>query len=63
MKDNWIDKIERKYSKYALHNLSLYMVICFAIGYALAILPSTSGILDYLSLEPSKILKVSALTT
>ncbi len=57
MKDNWIDKIERKYSRYALHNLSLYMVICFAIGYALAILPSTSGILDYLSLEPSKILK------
>ena len=57
MKDNWIDKIERKYSKYAVHNLSLYMVICFAIGYALAILPTTSGILDYLSLEPSKILR------
>lgn len=56
MKDNWIDKIERKYSKYALRNLSLYMVICFAIGYALAVIPGTYGILEYLTLEPSKIL-------
>ena len=57
MKDNWIDKLERKFGKYAISNLSLYMIICFAIGYTLELLPVTAGIMNYLTLEPSLILK------
>ncbi len=57
LKDNWIDKTERKLSKYAINNLSLYMIVCFAIGYALIYIPFTRNIMSYLSLEPSLILK------
>ena len=57
MKENFVDRIEKRFGRYALHNLSFYMLICFAIGYALAYVPVTSGIVSYLELEPSLILR------
>ncbi|MBO4845049.1 MAG: hypothetical protein J5525_01950 [Lachnospiraceae bacterium] len=57
MKENFVDRIEKKLGRYALHNLSFYMLVCFAIGYALAYVPFTSGLVSYLELEPSLILK------
>ena len=57
MKENFVDRIEKKLGRYALHNLSFYMLVCFAIGYALAYVPFTSGLVSYIELEPSLILK------
>ena len=51
------DNRERKYGKYAIHNLSLYMLITFAVGYALEIIPATQQLVYWLQLEPGLILK------
>lgn len=32
---SWFQKLERKYSRYAIKNLTLYLIICYAIGYVL----------------------------
>lgn len=32
---NFLNKLERKYGRYAIHNLSLYIIICYVIGYFL----------------------------
>lgn len=52
MKQSFGDKIERKLSKYAISNLSMYMLICFAVGYILEYIPGASRIMSYLTLEP-----------
>ena len=35
---NWIDKLERKFGKYAIHNLIYYVIILYAVGFALQLL-------------------------
>lgn len=51
-------KFERKFGKYAIKNLSLILVICYAIGYILAILDNNYkiGIQSFLSLDPYQII-------
>ncbi len=34
---NWIDKLERKFGKYAIHNLMYYIIILYAVGFVLQI--------------------------
>lgn len=48
-------KFERKFGKYALHNLSLYLIICYAFGYIISLV--NSDFLWYLTLNPYWILK------
>lgn len=48
-------KLERKFGKYALHNLSLYLIICYAFGYIINLV--NSDFLWYLTLNPYWILK------
>ena len=48
----FIDKLERKYG---IPNLTVYIVVCYVIGYALMIL--NPRILNWLSLEPAYILR------
>jgi len=51
---NFLDKLERKIGKYAIRNLSLYLIIGYVIGYTLELLfPS---VLYYLTLNPYAIL-------
>ncbi len=57
MKQSLGDRLEKKYSKYAISNLSMYMLICFAIGYILELLPLTQTLLDYMRLEPNLIVR------
>ncbi|MCR5418614.1 MAG: rhomboid family intramembrane serine protease [Lachnospiraceae bacterium] len=47
---NWLTKLERKYGKYAIPNLTLYLIICYAFGYLIQIV--NPGFLDYLTLDP-----------
>ena len=49
--NGFLDKAERKYGKYAIHNLSLYIIIAYVIGYIL----SLTGTVDFLRLNPYEI--------
>lgn len=50
----FIDRLERKFGKYGIQNLTMYIVICYVVGYVLYYFDS--GLLSWLSLEPAKIL-------
>lgn len=51
----WIDKLEQKYGKYGgINNLTLYVIICYVIGYIISIV--NSGLLTWFTLNPEKIL-------
>ena len=52
---NFIDKLERKFGRFGIPNLTIYMIVCYVIGYALMIV--NPGILNWLSLEPAYILR------
>lgn len=49
---NLLNKAERKYGKYAINNLSLYIIIAYVIGYILQL----SGTMSFLMLDPYQIL-------
>ena len=51
----FIDKLERKFGRFGIPNLTIYMIVCYVIGYALMIV--NPGILNWLSLEPAYILR------
>ena len=52
---NWLNKMERKFGKYAIHNLTLYLIICYVVGYI--IWYTVPNMILYLTLDPSLILK------
>jgi len=45
-------KFERKFGKYAIQNLSLILIICYAVGYLIEMIPNLSSLLAYLTLDP-----------
>lgn len=49
-KMNYLNKLERKIGKYAIPNLSLWLVVTYALGYLMMYM--TPGIISYLMLEP-----------
>lgn len=51
----FIDKLECKYGKYGIRNLTLYVIACYVIGYILVY--TAPGILSYLSLDVRMILR------
>lgn len=55
MKQNFMNRLERKLGKYAIHNLSLYLIVCYGFGYIISIV--NSNFFQYLTLEPALILK------
>ena len=50
-----IDKLERKLGRFGIPNLTVYIVVCYVIGYALMIV--NPSLLNWLSLEPAYILR------
>ena len=34
---NWLDKLERRFGRYAIHNLMYYIIILYATGYVVQI--------------------------
>lgn len=52
---NWIDKLERKYGRYGIPNLTIYVVACYVLGYLLMQL--NPSILSMMSLDVSRILQ------
>ncbi len=49
-----MSKFERKYGKYAIKNLSLVLILCYACGYVISLI--NAELLYYLTLDPYKIL-------
>lgn len=52
---NWLNKLERKFGKYAITNLSIWLIGCYVIGYILCFV--APNVLEYLTLEPALIMK------
>lgn len=57
----WFYKMEQKYGKYAIRNLTWYLIICYAIGYVLQISAQlgnevTGTLLSYMTLDVYAIL-------
>ncbi len=51
-----LNKIERKYGKYAVPNLTMKLIICYIIGYIIYYMPGLNRLLNYLTLDPYAIL-------
>lgn len=52
---NWLDKMERRFGRYAIRNLTMYLLAGYAIGYLLSF--TMPQLLTYFTLEPAQILK------
>lgn len=52
---NWLDKLERKFGRYAIHNLMYYIIILYAVGFALQWV-NPMFYYQYLSLDAGAIL-------
>ena len=52
---NWLDKMERRFGRYAIRNLTMYLLSGYAIGYLLSF--TMPQLLTYFTLEPALILK------
>ncbi|MCR5788467.1 MAG: rhomboid family intramembrane serine protease [Lachnospiraceae bacterium] len=50
--EKFLNKLERKYGRYAISNLSLYIIIAYVIGYILTL----TGSVEFISLNPYQIL-------
>lgn len=55
---NFLNKMERQYGRYAIHNLTKYMIGCYAIGYILLYIGQAFGanFFQYLLLSPYHIM-------
>ncbi len=53
---NWMNKLERKFGKYAIPNLMYYIIILYAFGFVLGIV-APSAYYQYLSLDAAAILR------
>ena len=55
MKRSFMNKMERKFGKYAIQNLSLYLIVCYAFGYVIQLV--NANFFNYLTLEPAYVLQ------
>ena len=53
---NLLDKLERKFGRYAIHNLMYYIIILYALGYVIVTF-APQFYVQYLSLDPTMILR------
>lgn len=51
---NWLSKLERKWGRYAIHNLTMYLIGAYIVGYGISFL--TPGLMRLLYLRPGAIL-------
>ncbi len=52
---NWLNKLERKFGRFAIHNLTMYLLGGYVIGYGISYL--MPNLLSWLTLEPGLILR------
>lgn len=54
MKNSFSQKFEKKFGKYAIPNLSLYLILCYGAGYVISMI--NPDFLGFLTLDPYKII-------
>lgn len=54
--NRFLSEMERKFGRYAINNLTLYIIVLYVIGYVIKLLPNGSLIQSYLTLNPYLIL-------
>lgn len=54
MKKGFYNMLEKKLGKYAISNITLYLIICYAFGYLIQMV--NSDFINYMTLEPVKIM-------
>ncbi len=54
--NNFMNELERKFGRYAIHNLTIYIIGLYIIGYVLQIFMSRTGLTSYITLDPYMIL-------
>lgn len=52
---NWLNKLEKKFGRHAIHNLTMYLIGGYVIGYGIYLM--MPGLLNWLTLEPAFILR------
>ncbi len=52
---NWLSKLEKKFGRYAIHNLTMYLIGGYVIGFGVYMF--VPGLLNWLTLEPAYILR------
>lgn len=53
---NWIDKLEKKFGRYAIRNLMYYIIILYTVGYLIQI-AAPQVYVEWLSLDPTAIVR------
>lgn len=53
-----MSKFEKKFGKYAIHNLTMVLIMCYVAGYVIELMGSAAGnnLLGFLTLDPYRIL-------
>ena len=52
---NWMNKMERKFGRYAIHNLTVVLLVCYVVGFIVSF--TIPELLYYFTLEPGLILR------
>lgn len=52
---NWMNKLERRFGRYAIHNLTVVLLVCYGIGFVVNF--TIPELLYYFTLEPGLILR------
>ena len=52
---NWLSKLEGKFGKYAIRNITLYLIACYAFGYVIQLV--NPGFLAYLTSNYPNVIK------
>ena len=60
-----MSKFEKKFGKYAIHNLTMVLIMCYVAGYVIELMGSAAGnnLLGFLTLDPYRILHGQSLAT
>lgn len=53
---NWIDKLERKFGRYAIRNLMYYVIVLYALGFIVQNM-APEFYTAYLALDPTAIMR------
>ena len=53
-----MSKFEKKFGKYAIHNLTMVLIMCYVAGYVIELMGKAAGnnLLGFLTLDPYRIL-------
>ena len=54
--NKFLSNMERKFGRYAINNLTLYIIVLYVIGYVIKLMPNGAVIQYYLTLNPHLIL-------